>query len=90
MLSSVDRRSFVPKRGLWSTRRKTCKGRWFPVRVSAGILARRTENVQNEARKLVTEKISPLGWEHITLIGTYRWDLAAPPYLQDLLNAHSR
>ena len=34
--------------------------------------------------------LSPLGWEHITLTGTYCWDLAAPPYLNDLLNAHAR
>jgi hypothetical protein len=29
--------------------------------------------------------LSPLGWEHITLTGTYRWDLAAPSTLTAVL-----
>jgi TnpA family transposase len=33
--------------------------------------------------------LSPLGWEHITLTGTYRWDLTAACKLEDLLNDHS-
>ncbi len=28
--------------------------------------------------------LSPLGWEHITLTGTYRWDLAATSTLEKL------
>ena len=34
--------------------------------------------------------LSPLGWEHITLTGTYRWDLTASLSLEDLLNDHPR
>ena len=34
--------------------------------------------------------LSPLGWEHITLTGTYRWDLAATSTLEKLLNDHPR
>jgi TnpA family transposase len=30
--------------------------------------------------------LSPLGWEHITLTGTYRWDLTAPSTLTDVLS----
>lgn len=30
--------------------------------------------------------LSPLGWEHITLTGTYRWDLSATFTLENLLD----
>lgn len=34
--------------------------------------------------------LSPLRWEHITLTGTYRWNLTATSTLENLLNDHPR
>lgn len=38
----------------------------------------------------VGEYLATLGWEHITLTGTYRWDLTATSTLENLLTDHPR
>ncbi|MGI8910357.1 MAG: hypothetical protein ACR2JR_07370 [Rubrobacteraceae bacterium] len=51
---------------------------------------------QDGARRLrvvegpVGEYLATLGWEHITLTGTYRWDLTATSTLENLLTDHPR
>ncbi len=46
------------------------------------------EKLRNWGEDIPDEKLShlsPLGWEHITLTGTYHWDLTATPALEDLV-----
>jgi TnpA family transposase len=56
---------------------------WNAAHLPAAVaeLGRRGEAVPEE----MLPHLSPLGWEHITLTGTYRWDLAAPSTLTDVL-----
>src|SRR5215217_646645 len=63
-----------------NSHRRTRKGSRFPVRVSAPNLVQRTRNVQNEPRKLVTEKYRGSnggGW-YEELTGRRRWPSLTP------------
>ncbi len=57
---------------------------WNAAHLPAAVeeLRSRGENIPDE----VLGHLSPLGWEHITLTGTYRWDLTATSALENLPN----
>ena len=61
---------------------------WNTAHLPAAVaeLGRRGEEIPDEH----LGHLSPLGWEHITLTGTYRWDLTATSTLENLLNDHLR
>jgi len=55
------------------------------ISVEVEELRRRGEHIPDE----MLGHLSPLGWEHITLTGTYRWDLTATSALENSSSSSS-
>lgn len=53
---------------------------------AASVRAASAAWVFSRASRKRLSRLSPLGWEHIALTGTYRWDLTAKSTLEDLPN----